>query len=151
MEEVTGIIKLLPTNKVPGPDCICNQALKALNWHHPTILPSLFTVCLTPGHYPVSWRSGWVVFVPKPGKDLYVADGYRPITLLSTLGKTFEKILNTRIVEHYNEVRPHHQRQFGFHKGIGMEEAVHQAVDILCTALSRERVAAGTHWDEKPS
>jgi len=130
-EEVTRIIKPLPTNKAPGPDRTCNQALKAPNWHHPAILPSLFTVCLALGYFPASWRSGWVVFVPKPGKDLNIADGYRPITLLSTLGKAFEKILNTRIIEHYNEEQPLHWRQFGFCRGIGMEEAVHQAVDML--------------------
>jgi len=78
-----------------------------------------------------------------------VADGYRPITLLSTLGKTFEKILNTRIVEHYNEVQPLHQRQFGFRRGIGTEEAVHQAVDMLRTALSKERAVAGISLDIK--
>jgi len=92
-EEVTGIIKKLPTNKAPGPDTICNRTLKALNCHHPTVLPHLFTACLLLGYFPANWRSGRVVFVPKPGKDLTVPEGYWPITLLSTLGKAYEKII----------------------------------------------------------
>lgn len=148
-EEVTNYIRQLPTNKSPGPDAVCTRTLKALNRHHPLVLPNLFTACLLLGYFPACWRSGRVAFVPKAGKDHSVADGYRPITLLSTLGKAYERMLNTRVIDHYDAHSPLHKHQYGFRKGIGAEEAVHQAVGMYRAAIGSHRAVAGISLDIK--
>ena len=41
--------------------------------------------------------------IAKPGKDGKVVSSYRPISLLSTLGKLFEKVIATRLYRHFEE------------------------------------------------
>lgn len=46
---------------------------------------------------PSSWKQHIVIPILKPQKNPDVAASYRPITLLSCVGKTMECILKTRI------------------------------------------------------
>jgi hypothetical protein len=50
----------------------------------------------------------------KPGKDPPQPTSYRPIILLDTIGKLFEKILITRILHEVGERRLLRNEQFGF-------------------------------------
>lgn len=52
---------------------------------------------LVEGTWPTSWKSGIVIPISKPGKDKFRTEGYRPITLLNTMCKLLEKILNHRL------------------------------------------------------
>lgn len=48
-------------------------------------------------YFPPAWKESIVIFLPKPGKSLYTTDGYRPISLLPTMGKITENVIHTRI------------------------------------------------------
>jgi hypothetical protein len=48
-------------------------------------------------HFPPVWKHASVISILKPGKDPALPSFYRPISLLDTIGKMFEKILLTRI------------------------------------------------------
>jgi hypothetical protein len=48
------------------------------------------------------------------GKDPMLPSSYRPINLLDTVGKLFEKILLTRVLREVNECRLLGDKQFGF-------------------------------------
>ncbi|GBP36323.1 Probable RNA-directed DNA polymerase from transposon X-element [Eumeta japonica] len=47
-----------------------------------------------------TWKEAVVIGIPKPGKPRDRPASYRPISLLSILGKLFEKTLKTRLSEH---------------------------------------------------
>jgi hypothetical protein len=55
-----------------------------------------------------------VVSILKPGKDPTLPSSYRPISLLDTGGKLFEKILLTSILREVNERGLLRDEQFGF-------------------------------------
>jgi hypothetical protein len=55
-----------------------------------------------------------VISILKPGKDPTVPSSYRPISLLETVGKLFEKILLARVLREVNERGLLHDEQFGF-------------------------------------
>lgn len=148
-EEIAEIIKKLPNNKAPGPDKLCTHTIKALNRHHKEVLPKLFTSCLTLGYYPQSWRDGRVAFIHKPGKDPTLTDSYRPLTMLSILGKIYERVINWRIVEHFDTYHPLHQRQFGFRKNIGTEQAILQVVNLFTEECLHHRLVAALSIDIK--
>ncbi|WP_431309756.1 reverse transcriptase domain-containing protein, partial [Klebsiella pneumoniae] len=44
------------------------------------------------------WKHARIVSILKPGKDPALPSSYRPMSLLDTIGKLFEKILLSRIL-----------------------------------------------------
>ncbi|KAI9146760.1 putative RNA-directed DNA polymerase from transposon BS [Paramyrothecium foliicola] len=96
-EEVKDAI-LHTGNTSPGADNITVKLLWA-SWH---IIGShvcrLFQGCLSAGHHPKAFREAEVVMIPKPGKrDLTSARSWRPISLLSCLGKGLERLIARRL------------------------------------------------------
>lgn len=148
-DEVRNILKKLQNRKAPGLDNVSVQAVKCLHYRHPTILPKLFTACMALGYFPAIWRQGKAVFVPKPGKDPQVTDSYRPLTMLPVMGKVFERTLNSRIVEHFEEHQPLHNRQYGFRRGTGAEQAVHAALEMYRATSQDHKLVAAVSLDIK--
>ena len=54
-------------------------------------------------HFPTVWTHARLISILKPGKDPALPSTYRPITLLDTIGKLFEKILLARILPEVSE------------------------------------------------
>jgi len=147
--KVSGIVKNLDNKKAPGLDGISNKVIKVLNEEHPSVLPALFSTCLKTGYFPRSWKQGRVVFIPKDGKDPETTDGYRPITLLSGLGKTLERVIQTQIETHLEGNNYLHVNQFGFRKHRSTEQAVNLAVDTIRTYRANHRLVAALSLDIK--
>jgi hypothetical protein len=55
-----------------------------------------------------------VISILKPGEDTTLPSSYRPISLLDTIGKLFEKILLARVLGKVNERCLLRDEQFGF-------------------------------------
>jgi hypothetical protein len=66
------------------------------------------------GHWPAEFKASTTVVIPKPGKPLYdTPKSCRPIVLLNTLGKMFEKMLSNRLQFEAAEHGVLHPNQFG--------------------------------------
>ena len=61
------------------------------------LLVQFFKAVLRIHHFPTVWKQAQVIYILKPGKDPALPSSYRPISLLDTIGKLFEKILLTKI------------------------------------------------------
>lgn len=85
-------------NTSPGADGITVNMLQTL-W--PTIghlVTNIYNACLQQGYCPSAWRTAEVVMIPKPNKrDLTDPSAWRPISLLSCLGKGMERIIAKRM------------------------------------------------------
>lgn len=57
----------------------------------------LFDESLSQGHSPSCWRIAKIVPLRKIGKSAEAPQGYRPIPLLSTLGKALESVVAERL------------------------------------------------------
>jgi hypothetical protein len=64
-------------------------------------------------HFPKSWKEAKVMTLPKPGKDSKLPKNIRPISLLPTTGKLFEKVI-LKIVQHIEDKGLLNASQFGF-------------------------------------
>jgi hypothetical protein len=53
----------------------------------------LFNYFLRLSHFPNPWKEAKVITLPKPGKDPKFSQNLRPISLLSTTGKLFGKVI----------------------------------------------------------
>ncbi|GFS11541.1 endonuclease-reverse transcriptase [Elysia marginata] len=94
--EIVDAIKQLNQGKAAGPDLIPPEALKADVDTTATFLCPLFAKVWTSGKYPIDWKEGHLVKIPKKG-DLSRYENYRGITLLSIPGKVFNSVLLNRI------------------------------------------------------
>ncbi len=112
--EVAWFIKKLRTRGSPGIDKITNKLIKNLPSSFPLILVKLFNACFTQSHFPSSWKSAVIIMIPKAKKDHKIADNYRPISLLNTLSKLFERLICDRIEDwmHKNKIIVNYQSGF---------------------------------------
>lgn len=99
-----------------GPDNIHYQMLKHLPAIAIQTLLKIFNNIWITGKFPSSWSEATVIPIPKPGKDTTSPDNYRPIALTSCVCKTFERMINDRLIwylEHNNLLSEY---QSGFRK-----------------------------------
>jgi hypothetical protein len=95
--EIKKIIKNLKNSKAPGFDNIPNILLKNLSRKALVFLTHIFNSCFKLSYFPKSWKHANIIPVPKPGKDLSNPSSYRPISLLSSISKSFERVILKRL------------------------------------------------------
>ncbi|KAF5264884.1 hypothetical protein FOXYS1_4321, partial [Fusarium oxysporum] len=94
----------------PGSDNITVDLLKAV-WHIiGTHVRHLFERCLSTGHHPKPFKEAEVVMIAKPRRrDLTSPRAWRPVSLLSCLGKGLERLIARRLAwaaVHYSILHP---------------------------------------------
>lgn len=95
--EVLGSIESLPDRKATGVDIIGNEALKMLGDIVTPYFEDVFAACLSKGHYPKWLKFSRTILFLKPGKPDDRPTSYRPIALLTSVGKVLEKIIVGRL------------------------------------------------------
>ncbi|KJZ69944.1 hypothetical protein HIM_10667 [Hirsutella minnesotensis 3608] len=85
-------------NTSPGSDNITVRMLRAV-WHAiGSLVHRLYQGCLTIGHHPRPFREAEVVMIAKLGRrNLSTPRAWRPISLLSCLGKGLERLIARRL------------------------------------------------------
>jgi hypothetical protein len=89
----------------------------------------------------MSWRH--IRVIPKPGKPLSQAKSLRPISLMSCIPKTPEKLLDRHIRDGVLAEKPLHQNQYAYRAGTSTETALFQVVRRLEKSLSYKEIALG--------
>ena len=74
-----------------------------LPWRAISFLVTIFNAILIIQYFPSEWKHPLVISILKPGKDPPLPSSYRPMSLLDTIGKLFEKILLTIILKEVSE------------------------------------------------
>ena len=116
--EISAAIKKLKNNKSPGIDNILNEHIKSTCHLFLPVYTQLFNTIFDSGRVPESWVIGDILPIFKNKGSINSPENYRPITLLSCLGKLFTSILNDRLynfAEKYEILCPN---QAGFRKGL---------------------------------
>ncbi|MBW0533449.1 hypothetical protein O181_073164, partial [Austropuccinia psidii MF-1] len=81
-----------------GPDGIPNELIKIAETLLTPPLTCIFNTCFRQANFPPPWKNSCTAIIRKAAKDDYTnPNAYQPIALLNTLGKLFEKIINTRL------------------------------------------------------
>jgi len=122
IQEIDGALKSLKRNGAPGKDTIQLSTWKIVHKERPTIFLSMFNDILFSKTFPKVWKEAKIILIPKNEKNLADIGNYRPISLLSTLSKIYEKILLNRLTFHLNTKL--NKNQFGFRPGISTIDAL---------------------------
>jgi len=91
-------------NTSPGNNLIANAFLTRSPDCIKIELLNLFNTSFVSGVVPALWKQGVICPILKPEKDPTQVSSYRPITLLSCIGKLMERIIQ-RSIEHYIETK----------------------------------------------
>ena len=135
-DKVKQVLKSLPLGKAAGPDLINNRILKELS--EPLSLPLCDLCSLSSGNVPKIWKQANITPIYKKNNASDVSN-YRPISLLSTVGKVLEKIVHKYLFNFFRENNTITTLQSGFIPG---DSTVNQLVDIyntFCKALDEGR------------
>jgi hypothetical protein len=92
---------LAKPRKAAGPDGLQNIILQHLPRSVLKFIAKIFNSSLALSYFPAQWKVAKTIMVPKPGKDHTSPLNYRPISLLNSLGKVFEKIILKRLTSNF--------------------------------------------------
>ena len=92
------------------------------------------------GIFPEQLKFAKVVPVHKGG-DKTLVENYRPISLLTTFSKVFEKVMYSRLYSFFSENGILNDNQFGFRAGRSCEQALLTAQKTILDSLDKKKVA----------
>ena len=101
-EDVQQALKEMAPNKAPGEDWLQTGFLKACGRPFRQAIASIAEDSFRLEHFPRCFRSTQVVVLRKPGKTLQQqrqAGAWRPISLLSCVGKVIEALIGDRLAD----------------------------------------------------
>ena len=90
-----------------------------------------------------------MVFMPEPGKPLTQAKSLRPISLMSFVLKTLEKLLDRHIRGGVLVGKPLHHKQFVYRAGVSTDTALYQVVHRLEKCWKHKEIELGAFLDIK--
>ena len=95
--EVESILKSLQLGIATGPDAINYRYLRELASPLSLPLSDLFNYSLSTGKVPLIWKEANMNPIFKK-EDPFVVSNYRPISLLSAVGKVLEKVVHKHLL-----------------------------------------------------
>ena len=116
-DEILKCIKNLKNNKVCGDDLIINEYIKSTSDQFVDIYVKLFNIIFQTGIVPESWVIGTIKPFYKNKGDKHNPKNFRPITIVSCLGKLFTAVLCERLTKFSDEISLLNENQCGFRKG----------------------------------
>ena len=147
VDEISALIKNLDKRKAPGLDGITNFAAKHLPKNVIVELTNIINEILQTSTFPNQWKTAKVIFILKSGKPRPDPESYRPISLLSTLGKIAERVILDRLNEQIEDLNLIPPEQFGFRRSHGTELQLLRLVEEIHAALDRKDVANAVFLD----
>jgi len=133
--------------KAAGHDLITGKMLKELPDKCMKLITHIFNAIMPTGYFPQQWKVSQIIMLSKPGKNETLASSYRPISLLPTLSKLFEKMLlqNLYPILEENNLLPDHQ--FGFREQHSTIEQVHRIVNEIKFTLDSKKYCSAIFLD----
>ena len=141
-EDVSRLLRRTP-RRAPGPSGITWPVVKNLPPPIISSLTAIFNASLASGYFPKAFKTSNIILIEKPEKDPHLPENYRPISLLSIIGKTFERILNRRLRLHLDAYELLSPQQFGFRSHASTEDALNTII-AYCQNSPRHKVALVT-------
>jgi hypothetical protein len=132
-------LKLRP-GKAPGPDGIPPEVIRLLAEVVPRTLLSLMNGLFAAARFPDEWKRAKLVLIPN-AKSVD-RKKLRPICLLDCLGKLYEHLIRTRLLEELEQRGGLSDSQFGFREG-------RSTVDATQEVMKFAKVANSGSWGRK--
>ncbi|KAG7295150.1 hypothetical protein JYU34_022109 [Plutella xylostella] len=109
-------------------------------------LAHICNLSFTSGKFPTAFKKAIIIPVHKTG-DRALVNNYRPISILPTLSKILERLLNKRLVAFLESRSLLSANQFGFRSGKSTADAVSQLTNFIASGLDSGKKCLGIFLD----
>ena len=138
------LVKFLKRGKAPGPDIIHNEVLRLGTttslFHH---LAKLFTSSIQLDHIPTAWKIATLRMLLKPDKLPSLTTSYRSISLISSIMKLFERVIEQKLRSHLENIGFLNKHQSGFRGAKSIDEHLFRLSQSIMESFNRgEHVVA---------
>ena len=146
IQDIVDVIKTLDPNKASGPDAISHKMLKICPEKIAIPLQIIFNKSLEQCKYPSDWKIANVIAIFKKG-DSSLPSNYRPISLISCVGKIMERVVYKYVYNHLQRNRLIYEYQSGF---LPKCSTVHQLIEMyncILNALEKKEISCFVFCD----
>ena len=138
------LVKFLQRGKAPGPNTIHNEVLRLGTttslFHH---LAGLFISSIQLGYIPTAWKLANLHMLLKPDKPINFTTSYRPISLISSIMKLFERVIEQRLRSHLEHIGFISKHQSGFRRAKSTDDHLFRLSQSIMESFNRgEHVVA---------
>ena len=145
--ELKDLIKKIRGRGAPGPDGISNKLIKILPDQFIYFLKILFDASISLSHIPLEWKNANVVMISKPQKNKQDINSYRPISLLNTLSKLLEKVIQNRLNSWLQSNNILANQQCGFRRNRSTKEHHLRLIQTCQQAFNRNQHVGALFFD----
>ena len=110
-------------------------------------LLELYNLSWKTGFFPTAWKEAIIIPILKKGKNPMEKTSYRPISLLSCLGKTLERIINKRLMWHLETNNLITKEQTAFRKNRNTEDQLIYLAQSIENAFQEKKKTIATFLD----
>lgn len=144
--ELHRIILSLKNSNSMTSDGVSSNLLKKVSLQVVDVLAHIFNKSVATGSFPDKLKIAEVLPLFKKGNSLD-SNNYRPISLLSTFSKIFEKAMKNRIIKFLERTKFFHDNQFGFLRGKSTEGALLKFCEEIYDALNNSKTSSALFID----
>lgn len=144
-QKLKTIIESINSKKSCGIDEISNFIIKKLPIATLAFLSILFNNCLNNCYFPTAWKSAKIIPIKKKEGSSRVED-FRPISLLSNIGKVFELVIKEKL-ENSFIIEPIPAFQFGFQRNHSTQHALLKFHGDVCSNLRDKKCTVAISLD----
>ena len=137
-EIVQAINKLENTNS-SGHDGISNKLLKFIKDEIISSLTLIVNQMITTGIFPDSFKKSKIIPLFKKGEPSLLVN-YRPISLLPTISKIFERIIHNQMYDYFNDNNLLAEQQYGIRKLHSTEFAAVKLADYISKQMESGKI-----------
>ena len=144
--EIELIIKQLKNKSSPGLDEIPNNVIKFAAGFISDPLAALINSSISTGIFPNKLKEAKVIPVFKSG-DSSLVTNYRPISILNSFSKIFEKIIANRLLKFLDKNNILFSEQFGFRQNHSTCSALISLNEFITSSLDNNEIPVGIFID----
>ena len=145
-EQTRKVLQELAPKSSCGHDDISSRLLKEIAPYITNTLTLIINQSLSSGIFPNRLKIAKVVPLYKKG-DSHIIDNYRPISLLPSISKIFEKIVFKQLYDYFLTKKLLYNSQYGFRKDHSTEFASLELVDKVTQDLDQGKIPIALFLD----
>jgi hypothetical protein len=145
-QEISKAIDSLQPKTSCASDRISNKLLKAMKNELIDPLTKIINQTLDTGIFPDSLKEARVTPLYKKN-DMHLMDNYRPISILPSVSKVFERIIYNQIYSYFTDFKLFYKSQYGFRTRHSTEFAALELVDRILHEMDNNKLPVSIFMD----
>lgn len=147
-EELGDVIRSLKNGTAPGIDGVSSALVKYIYPVINNVLLYIVNLSFETGVFPSKLKNAVVIPIYKGGQK-NICSNFRPISLLSTFSKVFEKIMKKKLLKYLNNIKFFSDNQFGYRDYLSTENALQHFMSDVYDGLNSGKFTTGLFLDIK--